>query len=100
MGTQLPFPKGAQPPIFGQYLLRPNGWMPFGRKAGLDPSDIVLYGNPASPPQKGDRPPIFVPRLLWPNGWMDQDPLGVEVGLGLGHIVLRGDPAPLLKKGE
>jgi len=27
MGTQLPFPKGAQPPIFGPYLLWPNGWM-------------------------------------------------------------------------
>jgi len=25
-GTQLP-PKGAQPPIFGLYLLWPNGWM-------------------------------------------------------------------------
>jgi len=28
---------------------------------------------------------------LWPNGWMDQDK---EVGLGPGHIVLDGDPAP------
>ena len=28
MGTQLPLPKGAQPPpIFGPYLLRPNGCM-------------------------------------------------------------------------
>jgi len=25
--------------------------------------------------------------------------LGMEVGLGPGHIVLDGDPAPLLKKG-
>jgi len=26
-------------------------------------------------------------------------PLGMEVGLGPGHIVLDGDPAPRLKKG-
>jgi len=27
---------------------------------------------------------------LWPNGWMDKMPLGKEVGLGPGHIVLDG----------
>jgi len=27
-------------------------------------------------------------------------PLGMEMGLGPGHIVLDGDPAPLPKKGE
>ena len=27
VGTQLPSPKVAQPPIFGPYLLWPNGWM-------------------------------------------------------------------------
>ena len=33
--------------------------------------------------------------VLWPNGWMDQDmPLGTEVGLSPGHIVLDGNPAP------
>jgi len=26
-GNQSPFPKGAQPPIFGQCPLWPNGWM-------------------------------------------------------------------------
>jgi len=26
-GAQLFLPKGAQPPIFGPYLLWPNGWM-------------------------------------------------------------------------
>jgi len=26
-------------------------------------------------------------------------PLGMEIGLGLGHIVLNGDPPPLPKKG-
>jgi len=27
METQFPFPKGALPPIFGPYLLWPNGWV-------------------------------------------------------------------------
>jgi len=31
-------------------------------------------------------------------GWIKM-PLGMEVGLGSGHIVLNGDPAPPLKKG-
>jgi len=48
--------------------------MPHGRKVGLDPSDIVLDGDAAPPPQKGQNPSlIFGPCLLWPNGWMDQD---------------------------
>ena len=48
--------------------------MPLGRKAGFDPSDIVLDGDPSPPPQHGGRdPPIFGPYLLWPNGWMGQD---------------------------
>jgi len=29
-----------------------------------------------------------------PNGWMDQDETWHAVGLGAGHIVLDGDPAP------
>jgi len=33
------------------------------------------------------------------NGWIDQMALGVEVGLGPGHIVLDGDSAPFPKKG-
>jgi len=33
--------------------------------------------------------------LLWPNGWMDQDTTWYGgTGLGLGDIVLDGDPAP------
>ena len=40
-------------------------------------------------------PPIFGSCLLWPNGWKDQDDtFGTVVGLGPGHIVLDGDPAP------
>jgi len=51
-------------------------------------------------------PPVFGPFPFWPNGWMHQDatwciktPLVMEVGLGPGHIVQDGDPAPPQKKG-
>ena len=48
--------------------------MPLGRKVGLDPSDTVLDGDPASPrSKKAAEPPSFGPYLLCPNGWMDED---------------------------
>jgi len=38
--------------------------------------------------------------VLWQNGRTDQNgTYSMEVGLGPGHIVLVGDPAPLPKKG-
>ena len=43
--------------------------------------------------------PIFGPCLLCANGWMDQDALGMEVGLGPGHIVLDGNLLPFPEKG-
>jgi len=47
-------------------------------------------------PQKGaQQPPLFGPWLLWPNGWMRvKMPLGTEIGLGPGHIVLDGTQSP------
>jgi len=38
--------------------------MPLGRKVGLDPSDIVLDGDPALPVQKKHIPPIFGPSIV------------------------------------
>jgi len=39
--------------------------MPLGRKVGLDPSDIVLHGDPATPPQKrGGRASNFRPTSI------------------------------------
>ena len=40
---------------------------------GLDPSLIVLDGDPAPLPKKGHSPPIFGLCLWWPTSWMDQD---------------------------
>ena len=81
-----PPPKGHSPPIFGSYLLRPNGcmyqdvtWikMSLGMEVGLGPGDFVLIGDHALPSPKGGEAPLpkkkFGPCLLWPNGWMDQD---------------------------
>ena len=38
---------------------------------GLGPGDLVLDGDPASPPLKEHSPPIFGQCLLWLNDWMD-----------------------------
>ena len=42
--------------------------------------------------------PVCDVRALWPNGWIKMK-LGMQVGLGPGHIVLGGDPAPPSPKG-
>ena len=62
-----PPPKGHRSPIFGPYLLRPNGCMDqdvtwYG--ASLDPGDVVLDGDPIAPPQKVGRPPNFRPMFI------------------------------------
>jgi len=77
--------------------------MPLGREVGLSPSDIVLDGDPAPPPQKGSRAPIpnFRPMTIvamQTAGWI-KTPLGAKVGLGPGDIVLYGDQASLPQKG-
>jgi len=58
---------GTQPPIFGPYLLWPNGCrikMPLGMEVGLGPDDFVLDGDPAHPPPKGSGAPNFPPMSI------------------------------------
>ena len=50
--------------------------------------------GPSSAPQKGDTAPNFRPMSIVAFGWVNQMPLGMEVGLGLSHIVVHGDLAP------
>jgi len=72
-----PVKKGAEPPIFGPCLLRPNGWMDQDAtwyRGRPQPRRLCVRWGPSSPPKKGtEPPPIFGPFLLWPNGWMHQD---------------------------
>jgi len=105
MGTQVTLPQRGNPtPEFSAHICygQMARWikMTLCKKVGLDPSDIVLDGEPASPPKNGAEPPIFGPCLLWPNGCMDQD--AISCG---GRPLLRphcarsssldGDPPPL-----
>ena len=70
-GDSCPALRGAEPPVFDQCLLYPNGWMD---------EDATLYGSrprprphcvrrKPGPPRKGHSspPPFFSPCLLWPR---------------------------------
>jgi len=75
----------------------------------LDGSKCHLYGGsrphcvrlgPPPHQKKGAQPPQFSAHVCCGQtaGWIKM-PLGTEVGLSPGHIVLDGDPAPLPKRG-
>jgi len=86
MENQSPLPDKAAdpPPIFK---------MPLSVEVGL--RDIVLDVNPATPRKKGiPTPTQFLAHVYCGQmaGWMKR-PLGTEVDLGSGHIVLDGVPA-------
>jgi len=105
-GDPAPAPqKGTEPPNF-----RPISIVAKRLEIRWMHQDATCYGGrlrprwhcvrwgPSSLPQRGTAPAPanFRPCLLWPNGCMHQVPLGTEVGLSLGDIVLDGDgdPAP------
>ena len=93
----LPPPKGAQPPIFGPYLLQPNGCMD---------QDVTWYEarprcrrlcvrcGPRSPSPKFSAH-VYCGQAA---GWIKMV-VGMEVGVSQGDFVLDGDPVPLPKKG-
>jgi len=65
---QLPPPKGAQPPIFSQCSLWPNGWMNYdatwygGRR---QPRRLCVRWGPSYPKKKGTlTPPNFWPMSI------------------------------------
>ena len=64
--------------------------MPLGTEVGLGLRDIVFDRDPVPPPLKGHSPQFLANvRCGQTAGWM-KTPLGMEVDLGPGHIVLDG----------
>ena len=105
MGTQLSSPKGAQPTIFGPYLLWPNGWMDQDAtyyEGNPRPNRHSVRWGPRSPsPKRGRASPIFGPCLLWPNCWMDQHATWHERSPWTRpHCVRWGPSSPPLGKGH
>ena len=101
MGTQPP-PLSGTPLIFGPCLLWPNGWTDqdatWYRGRARPRRHCVRWGPSSPSPKTGAAAPYFRPMYCGQTaGWIKM-PLGTEVGLGLGHIVLNGNPAPLPRK--
>jgi len=65
--------------------------MPLGREVRLDPSDIVLDGDPAPPPQKGQSSQFSADVYCGQTAGWSKMLLGTEVDLGPGDVV-RWDP--------
>ena len=89
---------GTPSPIFGPILLWPNGWMHQDATwYGCRPQPgrgLCVRWRPSPLPQKGAEPSNFRPVSIVAKtaGWIKMA-LGMEVGLGPGHIVLGGVPA-------
>jgi len=98
-GYPAPYPtqkRGTDPNFrpMSNCLLWPNGCM--HQDVGLSLGDIVLDGDPTLPPLKGHSPPPQFSahiRCGQTAGWTKM-PLGTEVDLGAGHIVLDKNSAP------
>jgi len=100
-GPSFPSSKGAQSPIFGPYLLRPNNCMDqdatwYGGRPR--PRPLCVRWGPSTPPQNGAEPPIFGPCLLRPNGCMDQDATWHGGRPRPRRHCVRWDPAPASPK--
>jgi len=81
-GSSSPSPKGAQPPIFGPYLLWTNGWMHkdvtwYGGRP--QPRELCVRWRPSPLSNKGAEPPNFRPMSVvakrldgsrWHLAWM------------------------------
>ena len=95
-GFPTPPQKGAEPSILGPRLLWPNGCMDQdatwyeGRRG---PSRHCIRWGPSSP-KRGTAPHLLANVYCGQMaGWIKM-PLGTEIGLGPGHIVLDGDLSP------
>ena len=64
--------------------------MKLGMHVGLGPGHIVLDGDPARPPRKGHSPQFSAHICCGQMAGRIKMPLGTEVDLSLGEIVLDG----------
>ena len=104
MGAQAPPPtKRRSPPIFGPYMLRPNGNMDqavtwYGARPR--PRRLCVRWGPRYPSQKGGGAPKFSAHVYCGQRarWIKM-PLGTKVGLSPGDSVLDRDPVPYPKRG-
>jgi len=95
-----PSPKsgGNTSPIFGLYLLCPNGWMDEDGTWWVLVQAILWYMGIQLPSSKTDRAPNFHPILLCQTAGCIKIPLGMEVGLSPGDCVT-WEPSPPPQKG-
>ena len=98
-GDPAPIPqKGDRPPIFGPFLLSPNGWMQQDATwyGGRPQPNCVRWGPSVPSPKGAQSPAQFSANVLCgqTTGWTKMA-LGMEVGLGSGDFVFDGDPAEL-----
>jgi len=82
-------------------MLWPNGSMDQDAtwEEGRPRPGIVLDGNPAPLPKRGQSPQFSAHVYCGQTASWIKMLLGMEVGLGPGHIAVDGNPAPLPKKG-
>ena len=84
----------AAPPLFGPCIVAKR--LDGSRCHVVQTTEVGLRTHcvRSTRPKKGDSsPPILGRCLLWSNGWWIKMPLGRELDLGTGDIVLDGDPA-------
>ena len=69
--------------------------MPLGMEEGFGPDDFVLNGTPPPPTKGGTASPQFLAHVYCGQkaGWIKM-PLGAEVNLVPGDVVLYWVPAP------
>ena len=98
-----PSPKGHSPPIFGPYLLRPNGCMDqdvtwYGARP--QPRRLCVRWDPAPPSPKGEHSPKFSAHVYCGQtaAWIRM-PCDMQISLNPSNIVLDGDLAPPTQRG-
>ena len=93
-----PFPKrGQSPPIFGPFLLWPNGWMHQDATwcvARPQPRRLCVRWGPTPLPKKGRSPQLSAHVYCGQTAAWIKMSLGTEVGLGLHDVLLDLDPNP------